>query len=144
MLYIAYDKNNKINKNNRWKEKVSYKECWDEMKLWRSVIETIIGVTDNENNRWKRKVKEKDRKKQRGDPSYSESVRAKWFCCVFKLGFLQLICKASFQVELRVSFINYFKRRYLYESKHVVVECRRLKIWESLSFLIRSSILVLK
>ena len=39
--------------------------------------------------------KNKDRKKQMGDASYSESVRAKWFCCAFKLGFLQLICKAS-------------------------------------------------
>ena len=24
--------------------------------------------------------------------SYIEKVRAKWFCCAFKLGFLQLIC----------------------------------------------------
>ena len=24
-----------------------------------------------------------------------ERVRAKWFCCAFKLDFLQLICKAS-------------------------------------------------
>ena len=28
-------------------------------------------------------------------PSYSENVIAKWFCCAFKLGFLQLLCKAS-------------------------------------------------
>ena len=27
--------------------------------------------------------------------SYSENVRAKWFCCAFKLGFVQVICKAS-------------------------------------------------
>ena len=27
--------------------------------------------------------------------SYSENVIAKWFCCAFKLGFLQLLCKAS-------------------------------------------------
>ena len=33
--------------------------------------------------------------KNKGDKSYSERVRAKWFCCAFKLGFLQLICKAS-------------------------------------------------
>ena len=39
--------------------------------------------------------KNKDRKEQRDDASHSESVRAKWFCCVFKLGFLQLICKTS-------------------------------------------------
>ena len=33
--------------------------------------------------------------KKKGDKNYSKRVRAKWFCCVFKLGFLQLICKAS-------------------------------------------------
>ena len=27
--------------------------------------------------------------------SYSEWVRAKWFCCAFKLGFLQIILKVS-------------------------------------------------
>ena len=33
--------------------------------------------------------KNKDRKKQRSGASYSESVRAKRFCCTFKLGFVQ-------------------------------------------------------
>ena len=42
-----------------------------------------------------KKKKNKDRKEQRYDASYRESVRAKWFCCAFKLGFFQLICKAS-------------------------------------------------
>ena len=47
----------------------------------------IISARDNENNRWKRKAtKNKDRKEQRGDTSYSESVTAKRFCCAFKLG----------------------------------------------------------
>ena len=41
------------------------------------------------------KQKNNDRKEERGDASYCESVRAKWFCCAFKLGFLQLMCKAS-------------------------------------------------
>ena len=35
----------------------------------------------------------KDKKEQGGDRSSSERVRAKWFCCAFKLGLLQLICK---------------------------------------------------
>ena len=39
--------------------------------------------------------KSKDRKKWRGDASYSERVRAKWFSCAFKLGFIQIMCKAS-------------------------------------------------
>ena len=56
----------------------------------------IISAIDNENNRWKRKAtKNKDKKEQRGDARYSESVRAKWFCCAFKLGFLQLIFRGS-------------------------------------------------
>ena len=57
---------------------------------------SIINVRHNENTRWKRKEKKnKDRKKQRSGASYSERVRAKCFCCVFKLGFVLLICKAS-------------------------------------------------
>ena len=38
-------------------------------------------------------TKEKQIKTERskGNRSYSERVRAKWFCCAFKLGFLQLI-----------------------------------------------------
>ena len=55
----------------------------------------IISVSDNENNRLNRKTKDKDGEEQRADARYSESVRAKWFCCAFKLGFLQLICQAS-------------------------------------------------
>ena len=106
----------------------------------------IINVRDDENNRWKRKGKKTDRKTQRGGASYSESVRAKWFCCMFKLGFDQLISKASLisksNLELALSMI--LKERELYESKHVVVECRCLKICDLLSFLIYSSILVLK
>ena len=42
----------------------------------------IISPRDNENNRWKSKAtKNKDKKEQRGDANYSESVRTKWFCC---------------------------------------------------------------
>ena len=86
----------------------------------------INSVTDNENNRWKRKAKSKGRKKQMGDASYSESVRAKWFCCTFKLGFLQLISKACliFKSNLVLALSIILKERELHESNHVVVECR--------------------
>ena len=61
----------------------------------------------------------KNRKKQRIDVNYSESVRAWWFYCAFNLGFVQLICKASFifkcNLELPLSII--FKEREFYESK---------------------------
>ena len=51
-------------------------------------------------------------------------MRAKWFCCAFKLGFLQLICKASliFKSNLELALSVILKQRELYESKHVAVE----------------------
>ena len=67
-------------------------------------------------------------------------MRAKWFCCALKLGSLQLICKAYLifesNLELALSIIS--KQRELLELKHVGVECRCLKIWGFLSFLICS------
>ena len=49
-------------------------------------------------------TKEKQAKAERskGNRSYSERVRAKWFCCAFKLGFLQLICKSSLIFKLNL------------------------------------------
>ena len=101
----------------------------------------IISVRDNENNRWKKNAKktktnkqqQKQQKKPReeqGGKSYSERVSAKWFCCAFKLGFLLLICKASliFKANLELALSIILKERELYESKHVAVECRCLKI----------------
>ena len=65
----------------------------------------IISFRYNGNNRWKGKAtKNKDRKEQRGDVSYSESVRAKWFCCAFNLGFLKLISKASLMFKSNLEF----------------------------------------
>ena len=82
-------------------------------------------------------MKEKRRKKtktekNKGDKSYSERVRAKWFCCAFKLSFLQLICKDSliFKSNLELALSRILKERQLYESKHVVMERRCLKIWD--------------
>ena len=43
----------------------------------------------------KKKHKKTKTEKNKGDKTCSERVRAKLFCCAFKLGFLQLICKAS-------------------------------------------------
>ena len=93
-------------------------------------------------------TKEKQTKAERsnGNRNYSERVRAKWFCFAFKLGFLQLICMASliFKSNLELTLSIILKQRELYESKHISEECRCLKIWDLLSFLICSSILVLK
>ena len=79
-------------------------------------------------------TKEKQVKTERskGNRSYSERVRTKWFCCAFKLGFLHLICKASliFKSNLELALLIILKQRELYESKHVAVQCRCLKIWD--------------
>ena len=55
-------------------------------------------------------TKQKQTKADRsnGNRSYSERVGAKWFCCAFKLGFLQLIRKASLVFKLN---IKYFKTK---------------------------------
>ena len=93
-------------------------------------------------------TKEKQTKTQtsKGNISYSKRVRANGFYYAFKLGFLQLICKASliFKSNLELALSIILKQRKLYESKHVAVECRCLKILDLLSFLICASILVLK
>ena len=112
----------------------------------------LISVIDNENNRGNRNAKKtttektnKDRKEQ-GGKSYSERMRTKWFFCAFKLGFLQLKCKASliFKSNLELALSIFLKQRELYESKHVAVNCTCLKIWGLLSFFICFSVLVLK
>ena len=91
------------------------------------------------------KQKEIKTERSKGNRSSGERVRAKWFYCAFKLGFLQLICKASliFKSNLALALSIILKQRQLYESTHVAVEYRCSKIWEFLSFLICSSILVL-
>ena len=85
------------------------------------------------NEREMQKIK-KDKKtkaeRSKGNRSYNEWVRAKWFCCAFELGFLQLICKASliFKSNLELALSIVLQKRELYESKHVSEECRCLKI----------------
>ena len=70
------------------------------------------------NNKNTKTQKQTKTKKNKGDRSYSERVRAKWFCCAFKLGFLQLICKASliFKSNLELALSIILKQRELYES----------------------------
>ena len=110
-----------------------------------------VEIMETIDERETQKAKENQTKKTKTErskenKSYSERVRAKWFFCAFKLGFLQLICKASlmFKSNLELALSIILKQRELYESKHVTVECRCIKIWDLLSFLIWSSILVLK
>ena len=55
----------------------------------------------------------KTQKNKGRDKSYSERVRAKWFCYAFKLSFLQLMCKASliFQSNLELALSIILKQR---------------------------------
>ena len=81
-------------------------------------------------------IDQKEReKKQRGGANYRQSVRAKWFCCAFKLSLVHLMYKVSLilhsNLQLTLSII--LKEWESYESQHAVVECRRLKIWDLLS-----------
>ena len=69
-----------------------------------------------EKRKQNKKQKQTKTDKNKEVKSYSERVRPKWFCCAFKLGFLQLICKASlifkFNLELVLSII--LKQKELY------------------------------
>ena len=57
--------------------------------------------------------KKKKTEKNKGDRSFNERVRAKWLCCAFKLGFLQLICKAPsiFNSNLELVLSIFLKQR---------------------------------
>ena len=59
----------------------------------------------------------KKTKKNKWDGSYSERVRGKWFCYAFKLGSLQVICKASmiFKSNLELALSIILKERALCE-----------------------------
>ena len=50
-------------------------------------------IDERETKKKTNKQANKGKKEQGGDRSSSERVRAKWFCCAFKLGLLQLMCK---------------------------------------------------
>ena len=63
------------------------------MSIINVAIMKIIGERQMQENN-KRKTKT-ETEKSNGNTSYSERIRAKLFCCAFKLGFFQLVCKAS-------------------------------------------------
>ena len=113
----------------------------------------IISVRDNESDRWKRNTNKRSKKNKdrtskgvRGTEAVVKGWQLNGFSVHFELGFSQLIGKAVliFKSILELALSIILKERELYESKHVAVECRCLKIWDLLSFLICSSILVLK
>ena len=79
-----------------------------------SIIKVEIMKTVDE-RKMQKTTKEKQTKTERSkrNRTYSERVRAKWFYCAFKLGFLQLICKASsiFRSNLELALSIIFKTK---------------------------------
>ena len=63
------------------------------------------------------KQKQKKAEKSKGGRSYRGRGRDKWFWCVFKLGSLQLICKASliFKSSLELGLSIILKQKELYD-----------------------------
>ena len=83
----------------------------------------------------KKTTKEKQRQKRaRGTEAIVKGWELSGF--VVHLSFLQLICKASliFKSNLELALSIILKQRELYESKHVAVEWRCLKIWDLYKF----------
>ena len=81
-----------------------------------SIISVKIMKTIDEREMQKTtKEKLKKTERSKGNISYSERVRGKWFFCAFKLGFLQLICKASliFNSNLQLALSIILKQRIL-------------------------------
>ena len=103
----------------------------------------LMSVRGNENNKWKRNAK-KTKTEINKREGVTEAIVKGWELndFVVRLSFFKASLIFKSNLELALSII--WKQRELYESKHVAVECRCLKIWDLLSFLICSSILVLK
>ena len=61
------------------------------------LIKSVEIIKTRDEREMQKTTKEKQTRTERnkGNRSYSKRVRAKWFCCAFKSGFLQLICKTS-------------------------------------------------
>ena len=101
------------------------------------------------NEREMRKTTKRNKQRQKGARG-TEAIVKGWelndFAVDLSCGFVQLICKVSliFKSDLELALSIILKQRVLYESKHTAVDCRCLKIWDLLSFLVCPSVLVLK
>ena len=76
----------------------------------------IIHDREKQKQQQYKKKKKQRQKRANGDRSYSERVRATWFCCAFKLGFHQLICKGFliFKSNLKLPLSIILRQRELY------------------------------
>ena len=87
-------------------------------------------IDETEMQKKKQKKTKQWQKGAMGTEAIVKGLELNDFCCAFKLGFLQLTCKASliFKSNLELALSIILKQRELYESKHVLEECRCLKI----------------
>ena len=68
----------------------------------------IMKTIDEKGMQKTTKEKQIKTKRSKGNRSYSERVRTKWFCCAFKLGFLQLISRASLIFKSNLELASQF------------------------------------
>ena len=83
----------------------------------------IIKLIDKRETLKQQQQQQQQQKENKWDGRYSERVRDKWFCWVFMLCFLQLICKGSliFKSNLALALSIILKDVELHESKHVPI-----------------------
>ena len=65
-------------------------------------VEIMKTIEIKENCKKQQQQQKTKTERSNGNRSYSERVRTKSFCCAFKLGFLQLIYKASLIFKLNL------------------------------------------
>ena len=70
-------------------------------------IEIMKTIDDREMQKATKEKQTKTEKSKR-NKSYIERVKAKWFSCTFKLGFFQLICRASLVFESNLEWLSGF------------------------------------
>ena len=96
------------------------------------IMKIIDAINRNAKKYKKQKPKTENNKVGGGGRNYSERVKATWLCYTFRLGFFQLICKASltFRSSFELASSIILKQSELYESKYVPIECKSLEIWD--------------
>ena len=99
-----------------------------------SEIMKIIDERETQN-----KTKNKDRRKQGGKEALLKGWELNDFVVHLSLRFSTIKMKClTFKSNLELALSIILKQTELYEPKHVAGECRCLKIWDLLSFLICS------
>ena len=71
--------------------------------------------------------KRKGKKQRQRNKRVAKAIVKVWFCFAFKLGFIQLLCKATLILKsnLELALSNILKERELYKSKRVEADWRR-------------------